>query len=48
MRRTILGMIAGAVLTLAALAAAQPACPSEDSCRADYRAGGWHIEEQQP
>lgn len=25
-----------------------PACPQEDSCRADYRGGAWHIEEVPP
>jgi hypothetical protein len=25
-----------------------PSCPQEDSCRADYRDGSWHIEAVQP
>lgn len=27
---------------------AEPYCPTEDSCTADYRDGKWHIEEAQP
>jgi hypothetical protein len=45
--------LAFVLLLLAAFAAGhltqpQPSCPTEDSCRADYYAGAWHVIEVQP
>lgn len=36
-----LAFVAG--LHVGRVEAEQPPCPSEDSCRADYRDGAWHI-----
>ena len=33
----VLGLVLGALLMRG------PACPEEDSCRADYYGGAWHI-----
>ena len=38
----------GILGTLAVQAAAEPHCPTEDSCSIDYRQGEWHITEVTP
>ena len=38
----------GILGTLAVQAAAEPHCPTEDSCTVDYRGGQWHITEVTP
>lgn len=49
--RTIaaLALAAGLLGASSAVSAdAEPYCPTEDSCTADYRDGGWVIEEVTP
>ena len=55
MTRKITMVASAAVLALGAFAAGwwantpdHPSCPTEDSCTADYRDGGWHVEEVTP
>lgn len=43
-----LAFCVGLLTGRAEAAAEQPHCPSEDSCRPDYRDGRWHIIELQP
>jgi len=41
----VLALIWGFALGRLTGPASPPYCPAEDSCRVDYHAGAWHIEE---